>query len=44
MRKQKKNLIERREYLTNFVKNKKKKLYDEYLQQSVIDYEQQREI
>jgi len=33
-----KNLSERREYLQNHIKNKKKKLYDEYLLQSVVDY------
>jgi len=38
-KKQTKALAERREFLQNHVKNKKKKLYDEYLQQSVIDYE-----
>lgn len=38
-KKQLKALNERREYLQNSIKNKKKKLYDEYLQQSVIDYE-----
>jgi ABC-type multidrug transport system fused ATPase/permease subunit len=38
-KKQKKNLAERRDFLQNFIKNKKKKLYDEYLQQSVVDYE-----
>lgn len=36
-----KNLAERREYLQDHIKNKKKKLYDEYLLQSVVDYEQQ---
>lgn len=40
-KKQSKGLAERREFLQNHIKNKKKKLYDEYLQQSVIDYEQQ---
>lgn len=35
-----KNLIERREFLQNHIKNKKKKLYDEYLTQSVMDYQQ----
>lgn len=38
-KKQTKALAERREFLQNHVKNKKKKLYDEYLQQSVNDYE-----
>lgn len=38
-KKQTKALAERREYLQNHVKNKKKKLYDEYLQQSVNDYD-----
>jgi len=38
-KKQTKALTERREYLQNHIKNKKKKLYDEYLQQSVVDYE-----
>ncbi|RNA23184.1 EH domain-containing 3 [Brachionus plicatilis] len=38
-KKQLKSLNERREYLQNSIKNKKKKLYDEYLQQSVIDFE-----
>jgi len=39
-KKQVKIMAERREFLYNHIKNKKKKLYDEYLQQSVIDYEQ----
>jgi len=38
-KKQTKALAERREFLQNHIKNKKKKLYDEYLQQSVNDYE-----
>lgn len=37
-----KQLVERREFLQNHIKNKKKKLYDEYLLQSVMDYEQDR--
>ena len=41
-KKQLKSLNERREYLQNSIKNKKKKLYDEYLQQSVIDYENEK--
>ncbi|CAF0712608.1 unnamed protein product [Brachionus calyciflorus] len=40
-KKQLKALNERREYLQNSIKSKKKKLYDEYLQQSVIDYEKE---
>jgi len=40
--KEKKLMNERREYLNNFIKNKKKKLYDEYLQQAVIDFEESR--
>lgn len=41
-KKQTKALAERREFLQNHIKNKKKKLYDEYLQQSVVDYEESR--
>lgn len=36
-----KALNERREYLQSHIKNRKKKLYDEYLLQSVMDYNQQ---
>lgn len=38
-KKQVKSYNERREYLQKHIKNKKKKLYDEYLQQSVADYD-----
>lgn len=38
-KKQTKLYAERKEYLQKHIKNKKKKLYDEYLQQSVVDYE-----
>ena len=41
-KKQLKNLLERKEFLENHIKNKKKKLYDEYLQQSVIDYTEEK--
>lgn len=33
-----KSLVERKDFLQNHIKNKKKKLYDEYLCQSVADY------
>lgn len=39
-KKQNKQLVERREFLQSHIKNKKKKLYDEYLTQSVMDYQQ----
>lgn len=38
-KKQVKSYNERREYLQKHIKNKKKKLYDEYLQQSIADYD-----
>lgn len=38
-RKQKKILLEKRDYVHNFVKTKKQQFYDEYLKQMVADYD-----
>jgi len=38
-RKQKRQLLDKQEYVTNVVKTKKKSLYSEYLQQTVSDHD-----
>ncbi|XP_054719250.1 uncharacterized protein LOC129228592, partial [Uloborus diversus] len=38
-RKQKQILLEKKEYVQNVIKNRKKQLYDEYLRQSVAEHE-----
>lgn len=41
-KKQKKQLMERSEFLQTYVKAKKKQFYEEYLEQSIVDFEQPR--
>lgn len=41
-KKQKKQLAERREFLQTYIKSKKKQFYEEYLEQSVVEFEQPR--